>query len=71
MDYNLSGSSDHGIFQARILEWVAISFSNGSSQPGIELTSPALQANALPSEPPGKPPKLGKASYILLLCVVY
>ena len=28
-DCNLSGSSDHGIFQARILEWVAISFSRG------------------------------------------
>ena len=28
-----SGSSVHGIFQARILEWVAISFSKGSSQP--------------------------------------
>ena len=28
-----SGSSFHGIFQARILEWVAISFSKGSSQP--------------------------------------
>ena len=25
--WNLSGSSDHGIFQARILEWVAVSFS--------------------------------------------
>ena len=32
-DCNLSGSSIHGIFQARILEWVAISFSRGSSQP--------------------------------------
>ena len=29
-----SGSSVHGILQARILEWVAISFSRGSSQPG-------------------------------------
>ena len=29
----LPGSSVHGIFQARILEWVAISFSRGSSQP--------------------------------------
>ena len=29
----LRGSSVHGIFQARILEWVAISFSRGSSQP--------------------------------------
>ena len=27
MDCNLSGSSDHGIFQVRILEWVAFSFS--------------------------------------------
>ena len=27
------GSSVHGILQARILEWVAISFSRGSSQP--------------------------------------
>ena len=31
-DYNLTGSSAHGIFQARILEWVAISFSRRSSQ---------------------------------------
>ena len=33
MDYNPSVSSVHGIFQARILEWVAISFSRGSSWP--------------------------------------
>ena len=33
MDCNLSSSSDHGIFQARVLEWVAISFSRGSSWP--------------------------------------
>ena len=33
MDYSLPGSSVHGIFQARILEWVAISFSRESSQP--------------------------------------
>ena len=33
MDYSLPGSSIHGIFQARILEWVAISFSGRSSQP--------------------------------------
>ena len=33
MDYSLPGSSVHEIFQARILEWVAISFSRGSSQP--------------------------------------
>ena len=33
MDCSLSGSSVHGIFQARVLEWVAISFSRGSSRP--------------------------------------
>ena len=33
MDCSLSGSSIHGIFQARVLEWIAISFSSGSSQP--------------------------------------
>ena len=39
MDYNPPGSSVHGIFQARILEWVAISYSRGSSQPqGLNLS---------------------------------
>ena len=33
MDYSPPGSSVHGILQVRILEWVAISFSRGSSQP--------------------------------------
>ena len=34
MDYSLLGYSVHGILQARILEWVAIPFSRGSSRPG-------------------------------------
>ena len=45
MDCSLQGSSVHGILQARILEWVAISSYRGSSQSGIEsvsLMSPAL-----------------------------
>ena len=33
VDCSLPGSSVHGILQARILEWVAIPFSRGSSQP--------------------------------------
>ena len=33
MDCSLPSSSVHGIFQARVLEWVAIAFSRGSSQP--------------------------------------
>ena len=48
------GSSVHGVFQARVLEWVAISFSRGSSWSRDWTRSPALQADSLPSEPPGK-----------------
>ena len=33
MDCSLSDSSVHGIFQARVLEWIAISFSRGPSSP--------------------------------------
>ena len=54
MDCSPPGSSVHGILKARILEGVAISFSRGSSQPRDEPGSSALQADSLPSEPPGK-----------------
>ena len=53
MDYSLPGSSVHGILQARRLEWRAISYSRGSSQPGDQTPCPpALQADSS-SEPPG------------------
>ena len=42
MDCSPPGSSVPGILEARILEWVAISFSRGSSDSGIEPRSPAL-----------------------------
>ena len=42
----------HGFLQARTLESVAISFSRGSSDPGIKPGSSALQADFLSSEPP-------------------
>ena len=53
MDCSPPGSSIHGMFQARVLEWVAISFSRGSSRPTDRTGSPALQADVLPSKPPG------------------
>ena len=37
MNCNLPGSSFHGIFQARILEWVAISFSREKETQGLNL----------------------------------
>ena len=49
-DCNLPGSSAHGFLQARILEWVAISFSRECSQASINPGSPALQADSLPTE---------------------
>ena len=54
MDCSPPDSFVHGILQARILEWITIPFSRGSSRPRIEPRSPALQADSLPSEPPGK-----------------
>ena len=42
MDCSLPGSSIHGIFQAKILEWTAISFSRGSSQPRDRTQVPCI-----------------------------
>jgi len=48
MNCSPPGSSVHAVSQARILGWVAISFSRGSSDPGIEPVSPAWQVDSLP-----------------------
>ena len=54
MDYSVPGSSVHGILQARIVEWAAMPSSRDLPDPGIKPRSPALWADSLPSEPPGK-----------------
>jgi len=59
MDCSLPGFSAQGVLQVGILEWVAIPFSRGSS-------SPALQADSLPSESPEKPETEVKTKYIFL-----
>ena len=59
MDHSLLGSSVHGILQARILEWVAMPFSRGSSQPKDWTWAPVLQEDSLPFELPRKFPTLG------------
>jgi len=56
----------HEILQARILEWVALPFSRGCSQPRIEPRSPTLQVYSIPAEPPGKPP-VGMAAHSSIL----
>ena len=55
MDCSPPGSSVRGISQTRTLAWVASSFSRGSSQPRIELLSPALAGRVFTAEPPRKP----------------
>ena len=58
MDCSLSGSSVHGIFQAIILEQVAISYFKSSSHYRIKptlLVSPALAGGSFTAELPGKP----------------
>ena len=58
MDCSRPGSSVHGILQTRILEWVAISSSRGSSRPRYQTHISCLlhwQASSLPLRLPGKP----------------
>ena len=51
VDCSPPGSSVHGILQARVLEWVPFPSPGNLPNPGIEPGSPALQADALSSEP--------------------
>ena len=58
MDCSPSGSSVHEIFQARILEWIAIPTPGDLCDPGIEsasLVSSAVADGIFTTEPPGKP----------------
>ena len=54
MYYSPPGSSVHGIFQARILEWVAISFSRDLPDREIEPSSPATAGRFFATELPEK-----------------
>jgi len=60
MHCSLLGSSVHGIFQARILEWVAVrnplvSFSRGFPQPRARTQVSCIAGRFFTTEPPGKP----------------
>ena len=52
---SLPSFSVHGIFQARILEWLAFPSPEDLPNAGVEPRSPPLQADPLPSETPRKP----------------
>ena len=55
MDGSPPGSSVHGIFQARILEWSAISYSRGSSLPRDRTHLSCIAGGFFTTESPGKP----------------
>ena len=55
VDCSLPASSVSGIFQARILKWVAISFSRGSSQPRDQTCISCITGRFFTAELPGKP----------------
>ena len=55
MDCSPLGSSVHGILQARILEWVAVSFSRASSRPRDWICISYISGGFFTSEPPGQP----------------
>ena len=55
VDCSPPGSSDHEIFQTRILEWVVIPFPGHLPDPGIEPASLTLADGSFIFEPLGKP----------------
>ena len=56
MDCSPPGSSIHGISRQEYQSGLLFPSPGYLPDPGIESGSPALRADALPSEPPGKPP---------------
>ena len=77
MDCSLPDSSVHGIFQARIQERVAISYSGDLPGPQIKpasLVSPALAGRFFTTVPPGNPPQItpvaaNNSLYIFVLVI--
>ena len=67
----LPGSSIHGIFQARVLEWLPFPSPGDLPNPGTEPGSPTLHEDALLSETPGKWPTSEGGCKLLTMCLVH
>ena len=71
MGCSLPGSSDHGIFQARILEWVAISFFRGSSWPRDRTCISCIAGRFFTTKSLGKPLlQRGKYKTMKIFCLL-
>jgi len=64
IDCGLQGSYIHGVIQARIVEWVPVPSSRGSSQPRDGATISCIAGGFFTAEPLGKPH--GKGSFFAL-----
>ena len=71
MDCNLLGFSVHGILQARILVGSPFPSPGDLPDPGMEPRSPALEADTLTSEPPGKRCNATYVNFWFSLSVVF
>ena len=71
MDCSPPGSSIHGIFQARVLEWAAISFSRGSSQPRDRTQVSCIADRHLTVDPPGNQCQIFIEGLVLKLNLQY
>ena len=71
VDWILPGSSAHGILQVRILEWVAVSFSRGSSSSRDWTHVSCLAGRFFTTEPPGKPNSYHRSPllYLYVCCL--
>ena len=70
MAFSLIDAPIHGIFQAKFLKWIVITFSRVYLNLGIEAGSPALQADSLQSGTPGKTfPILNKKKSLGTICM--
>ena len=68
MDSSWPGSSVLGISQARLLEWVAISFSRGSSWPRDRTCVFWIASGYFTTEPPRKPVSICMSSLYICVC---
>ena len=66
-DCSPPGFSVHGIFQTRVLEWIAIPFPEELPNPGIEPWCPESQAGSLPFELQGSPQFILEYSQLTML----
>ena len=65
MDHKPPGPTVHGISQARILEWVVISFSRESSQPRDPTRVSCIVGGLFTTEPPGKTLNVCTLNYLI------